>query len=50
MKNQVTISANMIVSVFVMFGIGYIVGGNMSQDETTVRRLIDSTVVRIVSF
>ena len=36
MRNQVTVSANMIVSVFVMFGIGYMVGVNMFEGETAV--------------
>jgi hypothetical protein len=36
MKSQMTISANMIVSIFIMFGIGYMIGKTISDDETTV--------------
>ena len=35
-KNQVSVSANMIVSIFVMFGIGYYAAGSAFKDETTV--------------
>lgn len=36
MRNQVTISTNMIVSIFAMFGVGYLVARNMTDNETTV--------------
>ncbi len=37
LKTQMTISANMIVSVFVMFGIGYMIGASITSNESTVR-------------
>ena len=36
MKGQFTISANMLVSVFVMYGIGYFVGRSFTDNESTV--------------
>jgi hypothetical protein len=40
MKNQMTISANMIVSVFAMFGIGYYAGTQMAPNNKTVVSLM----------
>lgn len=37
MRNQVTVSTNMIVSIFAMFGVGYLIARNMTDNETTVR-------------
>jgi hypothetical protein len=36
MTNQITISVNMIVAVFAMFGVGYYVGMQYSDNKTTV--------------
>jgi len=36
MRNQVTVSTNMIVSIFAMFGVGYLIARNMTENETTV--------------
>ena len=36
MTNQLTISVNMIVAVFAMFGIGYYVGMQYSDNKSTV--------------
>ena len=35
-RTQMTISANMIVSIFVMFAIGYMAGKSFSENESTV--------------
>lgn len=43
MTNQLTISVNMIVAVFAMFGVGYYVGMQYSDNKTTVRFLVPIT-------
>ena len=40
MTNQLTISVNMIVAVFAMFGIGYYVGMQYSDNKSTVSSVL----------
>lgn len=43
MTNQLTMSVNMIVAIFAMFGVGYYVGTQYSENKTTVNQVIFPT-------
>ena len=46
MTNQLTMSVNMIVAIFAMFGVGYYVGTQYSDNKTTVSQFLFSIYIK----